>query len=165
MKNKSVNILIISFLLLGIISVMLITFLGKAKDDFQNDITIDSDGVTESVLSVQDLKLNPTESKEYSVNLVCAASGTYDVTLDYEEKKDGGLKPFVEVSVKANDETVYEGTLLALLGGDERIEFEGELFQEEPLVVTVRYEMPQDVGNEAQGTYSDFDIHLKIEKI
>jgi hypothetical protein len=31
-------------------------------------------------------------------------------------------------------------------------------------VFTVTYTMPRDVGNEAQGTYSDFDLTLKIKK-
>lgn len=165
MKNKSVNILIVSFLLIGIMAVMLITFLGKAKEDFPENITVSSDGVTESILAVRDLKLSPTESKEYSVNLVCAASGSYHIYLDYEEKEDGGMKPFVDVTVKFDGEVVYEGELAALLRDDgELIQFEGELHAEEPLVVSICYLMPYDVGNEAQGTYADFDIHLKIEK-
>ncbi len=143
---------------------MLITFLGKAKEDFPENITVSEDGVTESILAVRDLKLCPTESKEYSVNLVCAASGSYHISLDYEEKKNGGMKPFVDVTVKFNGEVVYEGELAALLDSGELIQFEGELHAEEPLVVSICYLMPYDVGNEAQGTYADFDIHLKIEK-
>ncbi len=165
MKNKSINILIVSLLLLGIIAVMLIVFLGKAKEDFPENITVSEDGVTESILAVRDLKLNPTESKEYSVNLVCAASGSYHIYLDYEEKEDGGMKSFVDVTVKFDGKVVYEGDLAALLGDEgELIQFEGELHAEEPLVVSICYLMPYDVGNEAQGTYADFDIHLKIEK-
>lgn len=165
MKNKSINILIVSFLLTGIMAVMLITFLGKAKEDFPENITVSADGVTESILAVRDLKLSPTESKEYSVNLVCAASGSYHIYLDYEEKEDGGMKPFVDVTVKFGDEVIYEGELAALLADDgDLIKFEGELHAEEPLVVSICYLMPYDVGNEAQGTYADFDIHLRIEK-
>ena len=165
MKNKSVNILIVSFLLIGVMSVMLIVFLGQAKEDFPKDITVSADGTTETVMSVRELKLSPTESKEYSVNLVCAASGSYLVSLDFEQENDGGMKAFVDVTVKHDDEVVYEGGLLELLDSDVIIDFESELHAKEPVVITVCYEMPYDVGNEAQGTYASFDIHLKIEKI
>lgn len=164
MKNKNINMLIVGLLLLGLMAVMLIVFVGKAKEDFPKNITVSESGVTESILSVRDLKLNPTESKEYSINLVCAASGSYHIYLDYEEKKDGGMKPFVNVSIKFDNELVYEGGLAALLDGGVVIQFEGELNSNEPLVVSICYLMPYNVGNEAQRTYADFDIHLRIEK-
>lgn len=164
MKKRSIYILIASLLMLGIMAVMLIVFLGKAKEDFPDSITVSENGVTESVMTVRDLKLNPTESKEYSINLVCEASGSYYVTLDYEEKADGGMKPFVDVTVKLDGQVIYEGQLLSLLDGDELIGFEAELHRKNPVKISVVYTMPYEVGNEAQGTYSDFDIIITIEK-
>lgn len=164
MKNKSANILIVSFLLLGIMSVLLIIFMGNSKEDFENNITVEADGVTEKVLAVRDLKLNPTESKDYSINLVCSASGSYLISLNYEEKSDGGMKSFVDVTIKRNSEVIYTGSLAELLDNGILIEFEGELQATTPLVLTITYLMPINVGNEAQGTYADFEVHLKIEK-
>ena len=167
MKNRSVNILIVALLLLALMSVMILVFLEKAHDDFPKDITVVEDGVTESLLPIRDLKLNPTESKEYSVNLYCAASGSYYIYLDYEETEDGGMKHFVDVTVKANDTVVYEGKLDKLIDDpNEIIQFEGELNakSKDPFVISITYLMPREIGNEAQGTYSDFDIHLTIKK-
>ena len=164
MKNRSWNILIVSLLLIGLISIMLTIFLGQAKENFPKKITVSSNGVTERILSVRDLQLVPTESREYSTNLFCEASGSYFIYLDYVEGVDGGMKHFVDVVVKANNEVVYLGPLVDLLDGDKVIEFEGELYEKEPLAVTIRYVMPYHIGNEAQGTYADFDIHLKIQK-
>ena len=164
MKNKSINILIVSLLLLAVMAVVLITFLTKAKEDFPKNITVDGDGVTESILPVRDLQLNPTESKEYSVNLVCDASGSYLITLDYVEKVDGGMKQFVDVTVTCGDIVLYNGSLSTLLDTDTVLEMEGVLEAEDPLTLTFRYEMPESVGNEAQATHSDFDINLKIAK-
>lgn len=165
MKNRSVNILIVALLLLALMSVMILVFLEKAHDDFPNDITVVEDGVTESILPVRDLMLNPTESKEYSVNLYCAASGSYYVYLDYEETEDGGMKHFVDVTVKAGDTVVYEGKLDKIIDDpNEIIQFEGQLKAKEPLTISITYLMPSEIGNEAQGTYSDFDIHLTIKK-
>lgn len=164
MKNKSVNILIFSLLLLGIMAVMLIVFIDKAHDDFKDDIRVNAGGVTEEILTVRELKLNPTEKKEYEIRLTCQASGSFYIFLDYEESDDGGMKPFVDVTVRCNDTVVYEGKLSELLDNDKIIEFEETLDSTKPLPVLICYEMPYCVGNEAQGTYADFDIHLKIEK-
>ena len=164
MKNRSINMLIVAFLLLGVMAIMLITFLGKAKEDFAENITVTENGTTESTLSVRELKLTPTESKEYSVNLLCAASGSYSITLDYIEKEDGGMKSFVDVVVKADDVVVYEGKLDSLLDDDVIVGFDGNLEAKVPFVVSISYSMSRDVGNEAQRTYSDFDIQLCIEK-
>ena len=151
-------------LLLTLMGVMLAAFLGKAKEDYPNEITVKENGVTESILEVRDLKLNPTESMEYDVNLLCDASGMYHISLDYNETEDGGMKPFVDVTVKVGGEQVYEGKLEELLRDGVVIECEGELQSKEPLVLSICYLMPYDVGNEAQGTYSDFDISITIKK-
>lgn len=164
MKNRSINILITALILVGLLAATLTMFLLKAKDNFPKNIKVKGDGITESILPIRDLRLNPTESKEYSVELVCDASGAYDISLDFEELANGGMKPFVNVTVKAGGEVVYEGGLEALLDGDRVLQFEGTLYATDPLVISICYLMPHDIGNEAQGTYSDFDIHLKIKK-
>lgn len=166
MKTRNVSIIIVALLVLVMMAVMLIVLIEKAHEDFPKDITVDSDGEIESILPVRDLRLNPTESKGYNVNLFCLASGSYYVFLDYQEKEDGGMKEFVDVTVTCGDLTVYSGTLAELLDGDMILEFEGELRSKDkpPLVLSFEYEMPGSVGNEAQGTYSDFDIEIKIKK-
>ena len=164
MKNKSLGMLVVVMLLLVLMAVVVNVFLGKAKEDFPNDITVKESGVTESIMEMRDLKLNPTESKEYEVNLFCAASGEYDITLDYEELADGGMKPFVDVTVTVGEEKIYEGRLEELLSEGMTVEFVGVLEAKDPLTVTFNYLMPYDIGNEAQGPYSDFDVHIKIKK-
>ena len=51
-----------------------------------------------------------------------------------------------------------------LLDTDLIIEFEETLEADEPRVITFRYEMPYETGDEAQGTYADFNIKLTINK-
>ena len=165
MKTKSLNILIVALLLIGIMSIMLIIFLYQAHEKFPQNITVNADDKTETIFSVQDLRLTPTQSKEYEVNLVCDASGAYNIFLEYEETYDGGMKPFVDVTVFCHDNVIYEGALSELLDGGKIVEFEGELASKDPLVVKIRYEMPGTTGNEAKGTSADFDVHIKIKKI
>lgn len=164
MKNRSVNILIVSFILIGVFAIMLIFFVERAKETFPDNITVSSEGTTDSLIPIRNLRLSPTESKEYSVNLVCEASGSFYITLSFEELADGGMKEFINVTVRADGELLYEGTLIELLDGDVTIDFEGELHATEPLAVSITYEMPREVGNEAQGTYSDFNLHVAVEK-
>ncbi len=165
MKNRSLNILIVALLLLACMAVVLIVFVEDVHRKFGENIAVSSDGVTESIKEVKDLMLNPTESKEYSVNLVCEATGKYAIALEFIEKIDGGMKNFVDVTVKLGADVVYEGSLAELLDGGERIEFEGTLEDDVPLPVSVCYMMPYDVGNEAQGTSADFNVKLTVEKI
>ena len=157
--------LIVGFIVLGMIAVALMVFIEYAHDVFPENITVSADGETTSTLPVRDLQLIPTEAREYSVNLVCEASGDYDVFLDFTETSDGQMKHFVDVTVRLNGEQVYKGKLSELLDGEKIIEFECTLEADDPNVITFSYLMPHDTGNEAMGTYADFDTKLTIKKI
>ena len=164
MKDRSIAILVISMLVLTMMAVMLVVFIDKAHDDFHDSITVTKEGVTEKTLTVSDLMLNPTEKRTYEVSMTCPASGTFDVTLDYTETVNGGLKHFVNVEIYGNEELIYDGNLLELLDTDKIVEFQTELHATNPTVIKFVYEMPYETGNEAQSTYADFDIDVTITK-
>ena len=135
-----------------------------AHEEFEENITLSKEGATNATLCVQNLTLCPSTSRTYTVHLKCKASGTYRILLDYEEKNDGGLKPFVNVTVRVGGEDAWQGTLAELLDGQTVPTLTGELQAKEPFDVQVIYTMPEQVGNEAQDTFSDFEIHFIIEK-
>ena len=167
MKNRSVNMMIVAILILALFSAAIIFFIADTHEKFPNRIMVRANGITESIIDVDGLYLRPAGISEYDINLVCAATGSYYVYLDYEEKADGGMKEFVHVVIESDGEPVYEGSLSALLaeGEDEKIvEYISDLDDDEPNVITIRYSMSDLIGNEAQGTYSSFRIHLKIVK-
>ncbi|MBO5327413.1 MAG: hypothetical protein J6A84_04770 [Clostridia bacterium] len=164
MTNRNKNIMIVALLLLAAMAVILGVFLWQAKQNFPENIKVREDGVTEGILAVRDLRLHPAESREYSVDLFCEASGSYYISLDYEEKKNGGMKSFVDVTVKFGDSVVYEGNLATLMDADIQLQFLGELHATDPTTISICYEMPIEVGNEAQRTYADFDVHFEIKK-
>ena len=110
------------------------------------------------------MHLLPTETKEYTVQLVCEASGSYYIYVSYIETNDGGMKHFVDVRIKKGDDTVYEGKLDELLDTEKIVEFEGVIEADDPIPITVYYTMPGTVGNEAQGTSASFNLNLKIKK-
>ena len=164
MKQRGITILTISFILLGMMGVMLLVFVNQAHDEFKEDVQVSENGVTEEVLAVRDLMLNPADKKQYEVKLTCPASGWFEITLDHEEIENGGMKPFVNVSVSCNENELYNGTLVDLLDNGTPVTLNEQLHATEPLVLRIAYEMPYETGNEAQGTFADFNIHLKIEK-
>ena len=164
MKDRSFYILVTAILLLSAMALMLIIFLHEADESYEDSITVDANGVTETLIPVRDLTLTPGVKKEYDVNLICQATGSYFIHVDFQEKDDGGMKEFVDVRVEFDGEQVFDGKLTELIDEGVVIEGEGELHSEEPFEVHFYYEMPVEVGNEAQGTYSTFDVHILIKK-
>ena len=164
MKNRGITILTISLALLGMVSVMLLVFMNRAHDEFKENVEVSANGVTEEVLVVRDLMLNPADQKQYEIRLTCPATGCFDITLDCEEIKDGGMKPFVNVRVTCGEHEYYSGTLVDLLDHGTIVSLQEELHETPPLILCVTFEMPYETGNEAQGTFADFNIHLTIEK-
>ena len=164
MKNRSLNMLIVAMVILAAFSVAIAMFLYDAHEEFDDRIEVSENGVTQQTMKMRNLKLVPTESKEYFVDFYCAASGTYEFDVQYEETADGGMKNFVNVAVTFDDEVIYRGTLAELLDADTVIEFDGYLNDDEPVRVLFSYEMPYETGNEAQGTWSDFNINFEIKK-
>ena len=164
MKNRSYNILIVASILFILLSIMLLLYLDNAHKTFEGDIEVNEFGVTETVIPVRDLTLTPGDTKNYDVNLFCKATGSYHVTIDFIEDEDGHMKHFVNVVVLADDEQVYEGPLTELIDEKPTIIFDAVLDESEPTVLTFIYEMPVETGNEAQGTFSNFDIRVNIKK-
>ena len=164
MGKKTLGILIVAFCLLGIMDTMLIVFLHEKNEDFDNELSITIDGNTEGIMQVRDLQLVPGQSEEYYFTLIGQVSGTFDITLEYLELEDGGLGPFVDVTVTTGTEQIHFGKLEALLNKEDAILFQHDFAPDEILVIVVKYTMPIETGNEAQLTYSDFNLKLLVEK-
>ena len=119
---------------------------------------------THEVLEVADLKLIPSESKEYRIEITSHSTNEYSVTLDFVETNDGGMKEFVDVRLELDGQVLYEGKLMDLFG-DFTIDFNVFLKAKEASTVSIVYSMDSTVGNEAKKTFSDFNIDLKINKV
>ncbi len=164
MKNKSINMLIASVLVLTAMSIMLLFFLIDADRKFEGEITVEENGITETVIPIRDLVLTPGAEKDYDVNLYCRATGSYHVMIEYTEDVDGGMKHFVDTTVEFDGEVIYHGPLTELIDEGLTIEFDTILDDAVPATLVFRYVMPLETGNEAQGAFSDFDITITVEK-
>ena len=86
--RKSVKIFML-FLVISVTTFVAIIMwfnIQNAHNDFGEDIVIENNGQTVKNFSIDDLMLNPGQTKDYKVNLICKAEGTYKIILDYMRK-------------------------------------------------------------------------------
>ena len=126
------------------------------------DVQFDAEGVTET-FSVEGLALVPGEERTFTYTLKCKDSGRYGVGIEVKEKKDGGLKSFVNVVVRLDGEVILRGKLSDLMNTSETL-LSDHTFGRESVELSVTYSMPESVGNEAMKTYSDFDMTLVLSE-
>ena len=120
---------------------------------------VEIDGETSVLLSADKPNLKPGESYYYTVILACKTEGRYEITLQFEEIKKGGLENYVNVETSCNG-TVHHNALNALLESEDGITFICELKKSPATEIKILYSMPVEVGNEAQGTELDFNVSL-----
>lgn len=162
-KSKSIWILISSFIMVFFISVAVIFNNIDAREDFTNSVKIDGDGYAETTCEIRSLQLHPSESKDYSIEVAPEFGGEYEITINFNEITNGGLKEFVNVSVSIGDK-IYTYLLKNLLDEKNTIKILQNFSKEKPLELIISYAMPYEVGNEAQGVFADFDVKIIFNK-
>lgn len=135
-------------------------YVRTAQNDFSKEITVEINGTTTSLLKIGELNLKPGEDCEYNVNLKSKATGDYKISLDFTEITYSELKNFINVEIIVRDDEIYTKTLSELLDGEENTEFICSLKGDVATRIHIRYYMPQEVGNEAQGKVADFNVVL-----
>lgn len=164
MKKKHITIPIIIICIAVVVTLCFWVFLINAYQKFPKTVKVSADGVTEETFTVTGLTLYPSQSKEYSIDLICDVTGDFQVDLFYSETADGGLKDYVNVTVSSG-EYLFEGGLADLYASDSGVSSQSTIWASNPTTVSIVYAMPSGVGNEAQNTYSTFDVLLRIRKI
>lgn len=136
-------------------------------NNFSDDkeVDFDAEGFHETV-SIEGLALVPGDERDYSFKLKCRDKGEYQVGLRMVEKPegDGGLKEFINVKIVLDDKVLYEGSLKEVLLGEAVIYGEPVSFSRESVDLVITYAMPIEVGNEAMGTFADFDMTLMVSE-
>ena len=125
-------------------------------------MTIIVDGVKTETLSFNGLNLIPGEKQEYYINLLSQGSRSFNVGLNFQQIKEGGLSKYVNVCVKHND-TFFNDSLINLYSSDNPISFDCSFSSNQAEKILVQYSIPLDVNNEAQNKFADFDILLSIK--
>lgn len=163
-KNKGFWILTLSFIVISLISVAVIFNTLDARSQFPNSIKIDGSGHAEKEFEIRNLQLHPNESKSYTVEVAPEFGGEFEISINYLEIEDGGLKEFVNVSVAIDGKEVETCSLKNLLEGKSNIVLLQTFDEKQPLKLTVTYIMPYEVGNEAKGAFANFNVTVIFDK-
>ena len=108
------------------------------------------------------INIKPGDSDECVMAVSSDLSGNCNLTLDFEETKEGNLKHCLNVSVEVDGDVIYEGTLEELLKKDTKLTRQCEVKKRDSLGIKVKYNMPIEVGNEAKTTTADFLLRITL---
>ena len=166
-NNKKViaAVLWVLAIIILIIAILLAKRAIERGNEFRGDVWIEIDGKKQDSLDVKNLRLVPGGKIEYEINLHCETDGTYKVLMVYEEKKDGGLKEFVDVSILYGGAEVRSDKLSTLLLGEDILFNAGEFKAGEDKSFLIIYSMALDVGDEAKNTFSSFAIDFTARNV
>lgn len=159
-KRRTRNILILTLCVYVLIGIAFFFYIRTVQNDFPKEITVEVNGTTTSLLKIGEFNLKPGEDREYVVNLKSKVSGDYKINLDFTEITYSELKRFINVEIIVRDDESYYRTLSELLDSEEKIEFMSSLKWDMATRILIRFHMPIEVGNEAQGTVADFNVVL-----
>lgn len=129
----------------------------KNDGDLKEKIVIELSGETTKTLKTELSGFYPGSEKEYCILMQGVSASSYLITLVFKNDEEvGGLENYIAVKIIAGEKTV-EKPLTELLEGSP-IEL-GAHSNELKIV----YAMPENVGNEAQGTQATFYIELSAK--
>lgn len=157
--KKSLNlVLILVCVALAFTGIVIRTVLQK-QDALEENTVIDISGDTKKALKADLAGFYPGSKQEYRIALRGESEGSYAVTLAFRgESKSASLENYLTVTITANDVTI-EKRLQELLEG-ETLELGRNVSD-----ITITYAMPENTGNEVQGTTADFIIDLTVKNV
>ncbi len=140
----------------------LLAWILRANDNFVQEVTLKKGDITTQELSFSASEIHPGGGCEYTVNVKGESGGEFAMTLTCSNEGKGELWKYLNIEVQSGESKV-ETTLASLFGG-EALNFDLTLTEESPASFLIRYTMPLDVGNEAQGETADFVLLLTAKR-
>ncbi len=157
-ERVSRDILILALVVVYLLGFFFFVYERNALKDYSTGATLEVNGTEVFERKVDLPSLRPGEDFEYKVKFKSRAADDYDIGIEFKEVGESTLKDFVNVEICYGEE-VYVHTLCEMLDENKKVNFVCAL-GEEPAQITIRFSMPEEVGNEAQGTVADFDVLL-----
>ena len=128
-------------------------------EDNRIEVTVAPDASQHLEFRCRDLK--PGQTVTYTVVLNTDIADMYDVALTYEED-DGALQRYVTTEITYLEESYLNVPLTEAFALEEPVMLTGSISKEVALEFNVSFTMPSEVGNEAQGLESVFDLVLVV---
>ena len=162
--GKSTMLLMLAaFCVAAMTGMGIIYYTQVAKDSFElgEDVTLRPEGETTITQEVTELNLVPGTSQSYSVDMKCKAENKYAINVAFTETGDNSLRQFTFVEIYLNGGFVGKASLDELLKG-KNFDTECKLYANTAAILEFRYDMPLEVGNEAEGASANFDVTVTV---
>lgn len=125
-------------------------------------IEVDLDAEDAQVVKFDDLCLLPGESSGYTLSFSGEYSKEYNVKLRFGDMApEQALKHYARLRLEQDGEVLYDELLSDTFEGD-AIKLKMKLIGKTQ-DIEVRFYLPADVGNEAQGAEADFELLITAE--
>lgn len=152
--SKRLNIILIAACVLMTVFGSVISSVMNAQSDLKENTVIKVNGETDKTLKAELSGFYPGCEKEYIIVLKGSLASESCVTLEFRNgENNGGLENYINVKITAGEITV-EKPLKDLFDGN-KIDFGSKVSE-----IKITYAMPENTGNEAQGTTAFFYIDV-----
>lgn len=165
-RSRIAHILIISMsvmILVGIILSTVLYYVNRKTTSENFTVVLKKDTLTAAPFSVVLTGMRPGEQEEYTVLLKAEREAERKIYMEFTETENKGLPQFVEIEIFANGESVAKMPLEDIFEADP-VCFTCHASMKEPVQIKIVYLMSLDVGNEAMGTSSKFEIKISSDR-
>ena len=121
-----------------------------------------SDKLINNTLIISDLALKPGEQKSTNLTLDCLVTGKYKIVFSFQEQYFQDLNDYIIVIIKNDEKVFFEENLNYFFNN--HIYVLNDFKKGNVENIEIIYILPYDVGNEAQGKYTNLQIKITIEK-
>ena len=160
--NKIEKVLFIIISIIVSVS-LLIIFISFIYNNFKRTSfeIITNETINNNVISIDNLDLKPGMSQTSNIKFVCKRSGHYQIDFDFIENSYGDLNKYVVLMVIKDDVVLLNDYLDNIYQNNDFL-IDEYFTKDEEINLKLKFEMNEDVGNEAEGTKTDFDIKITI---
>lgn len=161
--KSTMLLMLVAFCIAAMTGMGIIYYTQTAKDGFElgESVTLRPEGETTITQEVAELSLIPGTSQSYSVEMKCMAENTYAINVSFTETGSSSLRGFAFVEAYLDGILLGKASLDDLLGGM-TFDTECKLYASSAAVLELRYNMPLEIGNEAEGTVASFDVNISV---
>lgn len=152
-KDKTRSVFVIIICVLALIATAVIVLILRNGCGIKDKTVIKVNGETSKTLKAELSGFYPGNTQECTIMLSGTYAENYYITLNFRDDKESNLENYLTVVIKTAERTVAK-SLKDLLSGEELI------LGKNASEINIIYSMPENIGNEAQGTGAVFYIDL-----
>ena len=160
-KKEKILFIIISIAVTFSLLIIFIPFINNNTK--KSSFSIESnEPIKNNTISISNLNLKPGLSKSSNIKFICKKSGNYYIDFDFSEKGIGDINQYVLLTIIKDDEILFNDYLNVLFDNND-FYIQDDFKKDDSMNLEFKFEMPEDVGNEAEGKMTNFDIKITIK--